>query len=209
MATSNTSVCNQALGRIGAKRINNYEDDTDTDTNAIQCRLHFVPTRDALLRSNWWRFARARATLSAEVAAPDFEYAYSYPLPADFLRMISVYEDNNTGKDISRYTYYLEGKKLLSDENAMEIRYIKKVTDASMFDPLFVEVFVLKLAMKLIMPLSGDKTMRRELWEELQALTATVRALDKQEQNTLGRGDRNLWNDARLVGAGDPAKSYA
>ena len=66
MATSNTKICNQSLGRLGSKRINNIDDPKEDSTQAIQCRLHFEQTRDALVRSNWWSFARARATLSKD-----------------------------------------------------------------------------------------------------------------------------------------------
>jgi hypothetical protein len=83
MSISDTSICNMALGRIGATRINDFSDDTESSSEAIQCRLHYETTRDAQLRSNLWRFARARETLSANVTAPDFEYSYAYDLPAD------------------------------------------------------------------------------------------------------------------------------
>jgi hypothetical protein len=49
----------------------------------------------------------------------------------------------------------------------MEIRYIRQVTDPTVFDPLFVEVLVLQLALKLVMPLSQDKVLRREIYTEL------------------------------------------
>jgi hypothetical protein len=98
-------------------------------------------------RPHWWRFARSRVELSQNTTDPDFEWAYAYDLPNDFLRMwLKPYEDNNTGHDNTRYTYSMEGTQLLSDETTMKIRYIKRVTDVPTFDPLFVEVLVLQLA---------------------------------------------------------------
>jgi len=192
-----TEICNMALGRLGAKRINDYDDASDTKPEAIQCRLHYEQTRDALIRSHWWRFARARATLSANATDPDFEYDYAYDLPVDFLRMKKPYEAYGVTELL--YTYSLEGKQLLSNETSMDIEYIKKVTDPNQFDPLFIEVLVLQLALKMVMPLTQDKVLRRELHEELygtpqqRGLMARVRVIDKEETNTTSR--KPTWND--------------
>ena len=90
MAESPTSICNQSLGKLGAKRINDLSDTTDTKPEAIQCRLHYEPTRDALLRSHWWRFARDRAVLSQDTNDPAFEWDNQFILPNDFLRFRSI-----------------------------------------------------------------------------------------------------------------------
>ena len=193
MAISNTSITNMALGKIGAKPIVNIDDTTDTNQGAIQARLHFEQTRDALIRSHWWRFARARATLSVSVDTPDFEWDYQYPLPNDFLAMRSIYEDRVSDENIDPYE--LEGKMLLTDETEMSIRYIKKVTDPTEFDPLFVEVFILKLGLKFISSLAGGSPKLQEtLQNELRVIMPAVRALDRQETNTAGR---DTWNDER------------
>ena len=193
MAISNTSITNMALGKIGAKPIVNIDDTTDTNQGAIQARLHFEQTRDALIRSHWWRFARARATLSVSVDTPDFEWDYQYPLPNDFLAMRSIYEDRVSDENIDPYE--LEGKMLLTDESEMSIRYIKKVTDPTEFDPLFVEVFILKLGLKFISSLAGGSPKLQEtLQNELRVIMPAVRALDRQETNTAGR---DTWNDER------------
>ena len=209
-----TEICNMALGRIGAKRITNYDDATDAKPEAIQCRLHYAQTRDALLRSHAWRFARARATLSANATAPDFEWDYAYDLPVDFLAMRTPYDINQSGIESIQYSYALEGSQLLSNETSMEIRYVKKVTDPNEFDPLFVEVLVLQLALKMLISLAGgggtSNVMRRELYQELwgtprqPGLMQRVLAMDKQETNTLGRADMGLWNDARTGVDDDP-----
>jgi hypothetical protein len=92
----------------------------------------------------------------------------------------------------------------------MKIRYIKRVTDPPSFDPLFVEVLVLQLALKMLFPIAGAGReaiiLRRELMVELwgtprqPGLMARVRALDKEETNTVGRNNLTSWNDARTAG---------
>ena len=211
-----------ALARIAAKRITSYEDETEDSLPAIQCRLHYEQTRDALLRSHWWRFARGRATLSQNAAytadTTTFEWTYAYDLPVDFLRMKEPWEGDVPGDFDLRYTYSLEGKQLLSEETTMYIRYIKKVTDPNKFDPLFIEVLVLQLALKMVSALAGvgqdGRLLRRELHDELYGtpkmpggLMAQVRCIDMQETSTSGHDNRPTWNDAMSAGvSGDPAR---
>jgi hypothetical protein len=191
-----------ALARMGANRINNIDDSSESTTEAIQCRLHYSQTRDALLRSHRWRFAKARAQLSEDTNTPDFEWAHQFQLPNDFLAMRSIFEDNATPSRSTTYSYSLEGKLLLTNESSMQIRYTKKVTDVTEFDPLFIEVFVLTLALKLSMPLSQDEAMRADIREELAPLMRKIRAMDREEGDTRGRADRRTWVDARLTNDG-------
>ncbi|MHC4605184.1 MAG: hypothetical protein ACYS6W_17855, partial [Planctomycetota bacterium] len=184
------------LGKLGAKRINDYTDATDTKPGAIQCRLHYEATRDSLLRSHWWRFASARAELSQDTETPDFEWDYQFKLPNDFLAMKSIYEDRYSNENLRSYA--LEGKMLLTNEDEMSIRYIKKVTDVTQFDPLFVKVLVLLLADEMIGPLAGgDEKIQRKIDRALEKLMPKVWALDRQETNTEGEYSLETWNDAR------------
>ena len=187
MALSVTSICNMALARIGAKRINDYE--ADTSLEAIQCQTHYEPLRDALLRGHSWRFASARATLSADPTAPVFEWDYKYALPADCLRVEGLYDATST--------YAVEGGWLLTNDDSADLWYIRRVTDPGQFDPLFAEVLVLQLALRLVMPLSQDKVVRRELQEELAALVARVRTVDRHETSLGYNTALTTWIDAR------------
>lgn len=202
MATSETEICNISLGRIGTKRINDIGDTSEKSLEAIQCRLHYALTRDALLRSHWWRFASHRKQLSENTdipAAEDFEWEHQFDLPTDFLRLKSVFEDNNTPRQNTLYSFALEGTKLLTNESSVYIRYIRRITDVSKFDPLFTKVLVLLLADEFIGSLAGgDEKIQVKIDRALEKLMPKVRALDRQETNTMGRADLRTWNDARI-----------
>lgn len=189
MAVNETSICNMALGMIGASRINDLT--SDTTPEAIQCRTYYEITRDMLLRSYWWNFAFARADLVLDTETPSFEWDYQFLLPFDFLRMKPPVEDD----DLELYT--IEGKKLLTDDSEVSIRYISKVTDAGMFDPLFVEVLVLQLALKFISALAGTRSiqLRQDLKQDLFVATRKAMAVNSQETNDTGSSD---WNNARF-----------
>ena len=196
MAESNTKICNQALARIGSLRINNYEDTDESSAQAIQARLHFEPTRDALLKSFYWPFAGARAELSEDTNEPDFEWENQFILPTDFLYLRSIYDGSPAFN--STQSHAIEGKRFLTNDSAAKIRYTKKVTDASQFDPLFVQVLVLQLALKFAAGLAKtDPKLRADIKEDLKILMPSVRAVSRQEANLKGREDQHTWNDAR------------
>jgi len=281
---SKTDICNLALGRIGAKRVTEAQITADpcTDVTATLCNLHYEQTRDALLRSYWWRFAGARAKIETH-SIPDFEWNYGYILPADFLAFRSVYEDNSTLRQNTIYPYALEGSELLSDEaefilsitdgatagigitiltsanggfteamvdkyiylssgtnltigwyqitgytntntvtlasapddgvggvsgasgkigGTIDVRYTKQVTTVTDFDPLFIEVLTLQLALKLVMPIAQDLKLYQAIKDDLKLLMPKVRAMDRQEQSNAGRIPFNTWNQARASNRG-------
>ncbi len=199
MAMSSTLICNMALARIGSKRRNHYE--ADESVEAIHCRTHYEQVRDALLRSHSWRFATGRAELSGRTDY-DLGWDNQFDLPTDFMRMKRISEDNVTRKNTPYSSYQIEGQKLLTNDGSVRIVYIKKIIDETKFDSLFVEVFVLSLAVKLAMPISQNNVMRRELQEELMFLLRKTRTIDKQETNTIYRDEIPTWNDGRRTSAG-------
>lgn len=195
MALSETSLCNTALSKIGSKRINNIE--TDSSEEAIQCRLHYEPTRDSLLCMFKWPFAIVRVVLSEDTNAPAFNWENQFILPTDFLRLITIDEIDDTLEVDDRFS--IENHRILTNESTISIVYVKKVTDVTRFDPLFVEVLVLQLALKLLPSLSGAGTgmmgFYQILYKELALLFARVRVIHSAQTNVTGRSD---WNLARF-----------
>ena len=198
MTISNTDICNIALSDIGAQGIADL--DSDSSTPAIQCRLHFEPTRDALIRSHYWRFAAARQSLSQDTVDPDFQFDSQFILPVDFMYLKSVFGDNESFNENTRITFAIEGQRLLTNEDSVDIRYIRKVTDPTEFDPLFVQVFAKQLALKLVSLAGANSKIRESLKDDLKRLMPQVRALDRQETNTIGRASRRPWLEARVQG---------
>ncbi len=204
MALSITKICNLSLSDLGSLRINDFQDDTEDSTQAILCRLHYEPVKDALIQSHRWRFSSDRKTLSRDTTDPTGdEWGAQFILPTDYLAMRSIYEGRFS--DDNARSFALEGERLLTNETTMEIRYIKQVTDVTKFDALFVQLLVLKLALKLVMPLTQDVTLKQTIKEDIQLLMPDVLALTGEETNTAGRFESGTWNDARRAGR-DPMR---
>jgi hypothetical protein len=68
------------------------------------------------------------------------------------------------------------------------------MADPDDWDSLFTEVFILRLALKLIPPLVGTKSsqLAAEVKEELKVAEAKARVIAAQENNTSGRYDLSL-----------------
>lgn len=184
MAISETSICNMSLARIGAKRIASID---DGNNEAAQCREHYAPARDMLLRAHAWRFALSRAALSADTATPAFEWAYQFILPSDCLRAVNLYEPDSE--------YVIEGRRLLTDDSTANLVYIKKVTDPAQFDAAFVEALSLALASRLVMPLAQDKTLKQIIDQEFAESMSHARLVDEKEAPQEWYGQ--TWNEAR------------
>lgn len=157
MAYSDTSICNLAIRDVGANRIVNLEE-TNKQPEAMACRDLYSHNRDALLRSYDWPFARARVQLSEDTETPVFEFDHQFVMPSNFLRLRNYY-DTDAGYEDGRRVWVIEGKRILTNETAVYLRYVKQVTDPTEFDPLFVELLRTKLALDLLTTLAGIENM--------------------------------------------------
>lgn len=198
MASTELEIVNMGLNRIGQTSITQAQYTAATEVNPYICSIHYPQARDALLRSHWWRFAGARSNLTATTADTFSQWTYAWSLPSDFLRMKHIWEDNDTQKEITLYSYEIEGSVIYTDFTPCKIKYIKKETTVTNFDPLFTEVLILQFAKRIVVPITkGIKSgLREDIDKELIPLMRKVRQIDKEEQNTVGRGEADTWNDA-------------
>jgi len=129
----------------------------------------------------------AAAKWTIDISRPSFGYKYQYDLPSDCLRFyIPDVED-----------FAVEGKLFLTDDTEVNIQYIYKCTDTTIWDDLFVEVFILKLALALLPALAGTSTrsIKEDLREEYRVAMSKARTVTKQETNSTGS---STWNNARF-----------
>jgi hypothetical protein len=167
MSASETTICNQALGKLGVPRIIDLDEES---TAARICRLHYSETRDEVLRHHRWNFAIKRVELTLLSTPPAFGWGYQFELPTDCLRVIEV---NNWDLSRRQGAWEIEGKVLLSRYSTALIRYIARIEDANKFDSLFVEALALKLAAKIAMPINGSSDMMEKFLGEYEKVTGS------------------------------------
>jgi hypothetical protein len=113
-----------------------------------------------------WRFCVARANLAADAdVTPENDFLHSFPLPADCLRVLqvgayypSVSLSGFNGGPIQ--DYQIEGRYIVTrSDDALPIRYLRRVTDAGSFDATFIDAFAADLAVNTAEALtqSGSK----------------------------------------------------
>jgi hypothetical protein len=193
-----------ALARFSGNRINSFDDNSDTKPEVIYCRLYFDKTARALMTDHYWPFAKERAQLTRDTTDPAFQYNYAYYLPVDFLRVINVYgaSDHPTGKTYYTYEFEISRTKesrqvILSSETTCYLKYIKWEEDICSWDVLFVEAFILTLAQQLCRALSQDEKVKEDIDNDLDLVMRKVRAMNRQEQEVIGKADLRTWQDAR------------
>ena len=191
MATSWTSLNNQALAMLGADQISNI--DTDTTDNAIKCRAVYESVRDELLRSHVWNFAIAWASVAALAADPDnpnFEYNYTLPTAPYCLRVLEI-EDN--------YPFAIEGRKLLTDQSSpINIKYISRVSNAATLDVSFVSAYTILLAIRLCLSITTSRTLKEDLKTDFALAILEAQgnnAIESKWENDV-QSETDRWEDA-------------
>jgi hypothetical protein len=183
-------IANRALQLIGQDRISSLEQGTKA---ARMCSENYAHDRDAELRAHRWTFAMERISLPADAYRAPFEYAYRYALPVDFLHLDMV-GDCYVGASLTDYRvapevdYAIEGGYILSDTTApLDLRYVRRMDETGLFDPLFVDVLAHRLALTLCIPITQDLALRDRIergYERAVLRAVRANAVEKAPEPT-------------------------
>lgn len=171
-SSSEIDIINRALAKMGDQRITAR---TDNNNRARLMDTLYEPMRDELLRECPWNFAIRRDTLAADPAAPVYQWATAFPIPADLLYMVST--ENNSA-------YRLEGNQILSNqENSLNITYVRRVTDPTEFDTGFAETLAAKLAYEGASNITADLDLQDRLFRDFGLTLIRSKKMDGQEDD--------------------------
>ena len=198
MSTS-TDLVNIALRRIGGARISKLESDTTKD--AVVARDIYDEARKDCLNLHTWNFAIKRVLLTVSATAPVFGWDYAYPLPDDFIRMVSVHPFND---DDATTPYRLEfqssdDRVLLTDTNTPYIRYVFDLQDVNVMSAAFRDVLAFRLSREFAAALGktaalaelSDRNYRRKI-SQAKAIDGVE---DWQEKMSDGSWITERWPD--------------
>jgi len=172
-------ICNEALIRLGSPTITGL---TDSQPEAVKCNAIFTEMRDNLLRAHPWNFALKRKKLAKESEQPAFGYSAQYTLPADFIRVVALF-DRDTAEGPPP-AYKLEGMKVLSDVESIYLLYVSRVTDPNAMPPDFRHALSVRIAAELAGNLAESTVMREALQEEFRReALPSARAADALEDS--------------------------
>ncbi len=175
---TDVDLCNMALVLIGDQEISTLDDAND---RARAAKRFYAPTRDAVLRAHPWNFAIVRSgSLSPDATAPTFGWDYAFTLPTSpyCLRVLGINEEYE-----GEIPWIVEGRKLLTDEATVYIRYISRVTTVDNFDSLFTDTLSARLGAVFAISLTKQKTLSEMCWKLYADKIAEAQGINRVESN--------------------------
>lgn len=186
-ATSDTHVCNVALGLIGVGRIANIDGTTPVERD---CKTIYADARDEVLAGYSWRFAGAEAILARVSVVPLDGFSFSYQLPSDSLNPIRLSNPQTNFKIV--------GDLLYCDlEEDVILEYTKRIEDASKFSAKFTTLLAHRLSAPLAMMVKKDRKLSEGMWNLYNNMVKAFEPQDAKADNT-EVPEINSYVDARL-----------
>lgn len=173
---SEITIINWALLKLGARPILTRDDDSP---QARIANRTFDQIRDDLMRDHPFNWSTKRAELAASATAPSWGFSYAYPVPADYLKILEVYNPN-------KYDYKVENQDgvvvIVTDLSApLQIRYTARVTNVAIMDPLFQQGLSAKCAAEWCKPITGDTALVKSMTELSEFRIRQATSSDSQE----------------------------
>ena len=190
-------VVNRALTWMGEQPITSLEDDSN---NALIMKANYDLSRDSLLELHEWSFAMDEWIPAVDPTAPDWVAANRFRIPADLLRITAV-EPNRSGplpafSDMRRTIlrrpqadYVVESGFIITDEDSIVIRGIRKMEDEGRFSNLFCDALSGRLAMDTCFAFTEDATK----WNAMSALYQ-VKVQEAKSRDGLQGSNRRIRN---------------
>ena len=77
--------------------------------------------------------------------------------------------------------YVIEGRLLLTDSGAINIKYLARINDPNQFDALFIEAYEARMAAEFAFALSGNRSLTETAWVLYRDKISEARSIDSQE----------------------------
>jgi len=179
---SAVSICNLALIQVGAQTISAF---TEQTREARLCNQIYEYSKDSVLRAHDWNFARCRVDLGL-LATTFTNWSYTYAYPSDCLVARKIVNPLGSGNTQTYYDYEDEtyrttgqlpydimrtstGSKVVVTNIAdAELEYTARIDDANMFDSMFIDALILRLASDLASPLRADRRVAGDFYQKYQ-----------------------------------------
>lgn len=177
---ANVDIVNRALTKLGDARISSLDDDVKPAAVASSI---FDQVRDAEMSAHSWNFAKHREMITSEVVKPAFGWEYQYLIPSDCLRVLEAgpWPQAIMGPYIGHDTrsYAIEGQRILSNMGpVLNLIYLRRITDAGIFPPMFIEALACKLAVEMAESLNSSNSKRELAWKEYEQAVRMARRLN-------------------------------
>ncbi len=161
-----TTIANLALAYLGQAPITSLQQDNEP---ARWLSLFYEPVRDEVLRTHDWAFATVEKPLVqlASNGAVGGKFVYTYPADALFIRRVYDQQDPQTPIPFEeRFETDSHVRVLIAPIAQACVRYTRKMSDETQYDPAFVKCFALALACDAALALTGDVNLSARLQQK-------------------------------------------
>lgn len=172
MSKTSVDICNDALNELGDQPITAL---TDNTVRARLCNQFYDKAVEYVLRAGNWNCATKRTTLARLQSAPAWGFTYAYALPNDWMRTISTHLD----EDGLRWSQ--EDGKILTDEEAVKIKYVYRLVDPTKWDAQLTQAVIYFLAFKLAGSITEKEAKKTMLFQLYQQTVEAARGTSGQE----------------------------
>jgi hypothetical protein len=179
-------ICNLALSNLGK---DNISDINEASTEARVCKQFYEHTRDMLLQSYPWRWARKTVALAQVSNDKERRWFYAYRRPSDCLKIRRV--NSEMLSDYLPYEamsvkaggidYTVEGSVIYTGVSPAYLEYTQRVTDPTLFPALFQDALGWHIAVRLAMPLTRDPKVRADAFQLATRMTGEAQTSDANE----------------------------
>lgn len=164
MAVSRVDLANQALAHLSRDTLRDLD---GTSPAAVQTKAHIQAAIEEVIEEYDWPQCRVIKQLTAVDIAELRGWTYAYAVPSDsvFIWGLTDLVDNAVTKfeigmspDPDSDTLYI-----FADAPGLSVRYGSRRASLTRFSPQTIALMGMRLAIKVCMPLTKDKVLKREL----------------------------------------------
>ena len=177
------NVANKALNLIGEPPLQAFEGSSSSNESL---NIQLPAAVEAVLSSYPFRCATKRTVLAPDAdTTPEFGYAFSFPLPENFARLVKADADDFT----------IEGGAILADKMPLSIVYVALPKDPHNLSHSVIEAISLTLAYKMAQTATANDSLLNRLRQDAAIALAQAEKEDKagHEQDT----SMEWWGDSR------------
>jgi hypothetical protein len=174
-------IANGALALIGMPAITSFD---PTNNTGKLCKDLFPVCRDRVLRDHSWSFAVKFAKISKLAEpAPDKRFSSVFMVPGDCIRILKC-----------GTAFRKAGRKILASGDLLDIEYIARIEDTSLFDVSFIQALQYLMAAEIGMVNTRDPQLITMYKNEYREALAVARSLDSMENSYVYQTQRKTSN---------------
>lgn len=180
MSLDRTGLANNALSRVGAKVIQDIDDDTNPDARLV--KVVFDTAFRYVARQHNWNCLVKREILGEDTGnVPPFKWARAFRMPSDWIKTIEI---NGLGVTNTQGRYAVEGRHIVTNDEECNLVYVSYVTDFTILDEAFTSALIVYLASLLATRKRQDEGLSQQLLEEFRREhLQNARKTDGNERN--------------------------